>query len=106
MDKAFKALADASRRQILDRLYNKNGLTLNELCEDHKMSRQAVSKHLALLEKANLVVIRKEGRNKRHYLNPVPIHEIYMRWIGKFERGHLKALDNLKQALEKENDNG
>ena len=106
MDKAFKALADASRRQILDRLFKKNGLTLNELCEDHKMSRQAVSKHLLILEKANLVVTRKEGRNKRHYLNPVPIHEIYMRWIGKFELGRLDALYNLKQALTKENDHG
>lgn len=105
MDKAFKALADASRRQILDRLFKSNGLTLNELCEDHKMSRQAVSKHLHILEKANLIVTRKEGRNKRHYLNPVPIHEIYMRWIGKFEKGHLDALYNLKQVLTKEKNN-
>ncbi len=102
MDKAFKALADASRRKILDRLHKKNGLTLNELCENHEMSRQAVSKHLLILEKANLVITRKEGRNKRHYLNPVPIHEIYMRWIGKFEEGRLDALYNLKQALTKE----
>ena len=104
MDKVFKALADASRRKILDRLRVKNGLTLNELCENHEMSRQAVSKHLLILEKANLVVTRKEGRNKRHYLNPVPVHEIYMRWIGKFEEGRLQALHNLKQALNKEND--
>ena len=99
MDKVFKALADASRRQILDRLFKKNGLSLNELCEDHQMSRQAVSKHLVILEKANLVVTRKEGRNKRHYLNPVPIHEIYRRWIGKFEQDRLEALYNLKQTL-------
>ena len=105
-DKVFKALADVSRRQILDRLRTKNGQTLNELCTGHAMSRQAVSKHLVILEKANLVVTRKNGRYKLHYLNPVPVHEIYMRWIGKFERGHLKALNNLKQALEKENKNG
>ncbi len=104
MDKAFKALADASRRQMLDRLRVKNGLTLNELCEAHKMSRQAVSKHLLILEKANLVVTRKAGRHKLHYLNPVPINEIYMRWIGKFEQGRLQALHNLKQALNKENE--
>ena len=104
MDKAFKALADASRREILDRLRIKNGLTLNELCEAHKMSRQAVSKHLLILERANLVVTRKAGRHKLHYLNPVPIHEIYMRWIGKFEQGRLQALHNLKEALNKENE--
>jgi DNA-binding transcriptional ArsR family regulator len=102
-DKVFKALADASRRQLLDRLHKKNGLTLSELCERHDMSRQAVTKHLVLLEAANLVVTAKRGREKLHYLNPVPIHEIYMRWIGKFERGRVSALHNLKQALE-END--
>ena len=99
----FKALADASRRKILDHLRMKKGLTLNELCENHEMSRQAVSKHLLILEKANLVVTRKEGRNKLHYLNPVPVYEIYTRWIGQFEQGRLAALDNLKQALTKEN---
>lgn len=101
-DKVFKALADVSRRQILDRLRIKNGQTLNELCAGHEMSRQAVSKHLLILGKANLVITRRRGRYKLHYLNPVPVHEIYMRWIGKFERGHLTALNNLKQALEKE----
>jgi DNA-binding transcriptional ArsR family regulator len=99
-DKIFKALADSSRRKLLDRLRKKGGRTLNELCEKHDMSRQAVTKHLALLESANLVVTKKQGREKLHYLNPVPIHEIYMRWIGKFEQSHLKALHNLKQALE------
>jgi DNA-binding transcriptional ArsR family regulator len=99
-DKVFKALADASRRQLLDRLRKKNGLTLNELCERHAMSRQAVTKHLALLEAANLVVTVKRGREKLHYLNPVPINEIYMRWIGRFEQGRLQALHNLKQALQ------
>jgi len=99
-DKVFKALADASRRQLLDRLREKNGLTLHELCEGHDMSRQAVTKHLALLEAANLVATQWRGREKRHYLNPVPINDIYTRWIGKFERGRLRALHSLKQALE------
>src|SRR5277367_6712997 len=103
-DKVFKALADASRRALLDRLYRKNGLTLNELCEGHDMSRQAVTKHLALLEAANLVVTQWRGRAKLHYLNPVPINEIYMRWIGKFERNRLQALHNLKQALQEDTD--
>ncbi len=102
-DKVFKALADASRRQLLDRLHVKGGLTLGELCEAHDMSRQAVTKHLVLLEAANLVVTVKRGREKLHYLNPVPINEIYMRWIGKFEQKRVQALFNLKQALN-END--
>src|ERR1700741_3074083 len=102
-DKVFKALADPSRRKLLDRLHKKNGLILGELCEKHDMSRQAVTKHLALLEAANLVVTKKQGRKKLHFLNPVPIHEIYMRWIGKFERRRVQALYNLKQAL-KENE--
>ena len=99
-DLIFKALADPSRRQLLDRLRTKPGLTLSELCEKHDMSRQAVTKHLRLLEAANLVVTRKQGREKWHYLNPAPIHEIYMRWIGKFEQSRVAALHNLKQALE------
>ncbi len=103
-DKVFKALADASRRKLLDRLRKSGGLTLGELCEKHTMSRQAVTKHLALLEAANLVVTKKQGREKLHYLNPVPIHEIYMRWIGKFEESRMAALHNLKQALEEKND--
>ena len=98
--KVFKALADKSRRKLLDRLHGKNGQTLGELCEGHAMSRQAVTKHLALLEAANLVVTVRRGREKLHYLNPVPIQEIYTRWIGKFETGRLQALQNLKQALE------
>jgi DNA-binding transcriptional ArsR family regulator len=102
-DKVFKALADASRRGLLDRLRTKAGLTLGELCQGHDMSRQAVTKHLVLLEEANLVVSVKQGREKLHYLNPVPINEIYMRWIGKFERRQVQALFNLKQAL-KENE--
>ena len=102
-DKVFKALADISRRNLLDRLHEKSGLTLSELCEQHDMSRQAVTKHLALLEAANLVVTVWHGREKLHYLNPVPINEIYTRWIGKYEQGRVQALHNLKQAL-KEND--
>lgn len=98
-DLVFKALADESRRKILDRLRVKQGLTLNEICGFHQMSRQAISKHLRILEKANLVVSRKQGRFKLHFLNPVPINEIYTRWIGKYEQGRLAALDNLKQAL-------
>lgn len=103
-DKLFKALADASRRDLLDRLREQPGQSLSELCQGHDMSRQAVTKHLALLEGANLVVSRKQGREKRHYLNPVPIHDIFMRWIGKFEQSRLAALHNLKQALEEEDD--
>lgn len=103
-NKVFKAIADPSRRKLLDRLFEQNGQTLNELCDQHDMSRQAVMKHLDLLEEANLVVTVKRGREKLHYLNPVPIQQIYSRWIGKFEQQRLQALDNLKQALE-ENDN-
>src|SRR5436190_9900760 len=102
-NKVFKALADTSRRRLLDRLRQQGGLTLGELCKNYDMSRQAVTKHLVLLEAANLVVSVKQGREKLHYLNPVPVNEIYMRWIGKFERKQVQALFNLKQAL-KENE--
>jgi DNA-binding transcriptional ArsR family regulator len=104
MDAVFKALADASRRQLLDRLYANNGQTLNELCARLDMTRQAISKHLALLEAANLVVRVRRGREKLHYLNPVPIHDIAERWIGKYERTRLVALSKLKKKLEKKND--
>ena len=97
--KCSKPSPIASRRQLLDRLRRKGGLSLGELCEKHDMSRQAVTKHLALLEAANLVVTIKQGREKLHYLNPVPINEIYTRWIGKFEQARVQALYNLKQAL-------
>jgi DNA-binding transcriptional ArsR family regulator len=100
MDAVFKALADASRRELLDRLRAENGQTLGELCARLAMTRQAVSKHLALLEGANLVATVRRGREKLHYLNPVPIHEIAERWIGKFERSRLQALSDMKQALE------
>ena len=100
MDEVFKALADVSRRELLDRLRADNGQTLGELCARLDMTRQAVSKHLAILETDNLVATVKRGREKLHYLNPVPIHAIGERWIGKFERGRLQALSDMKQALE------
>jgi DNA-binding transcriptional ArsR family regulator len=101
MDKVFKALADPTRRKLLDRLYADNGQTLGELCERLAMTRQAVSKHLGLLEEANLVATAWRGREKLHYLNPVPINAIAERWIGKFERTRLQALSELKAKLEK-----
>lgn len=100
MDRAFKALADASRRTLLDVLYRENGQTLSDLCAHLDMTRQAVSKHLAVLEDANLVVTVWRGREKLHYLNPVPIADIAARWIGKFERQRLHALHDLKSTLE------
>jgi DNA-binding transcriptional ArsR family regulator len=104
MDKVFKALADASRRELLDRLRADNGQTLGQLCAHLDMTRQAVTKHLAVLEEANLVVVVWRGREKLHYLNPVPIHEIAERWIGKFEQGRLRILAELKEKLEGETD--
>jgi DNA-binding transcriptional ArsR family regulator len=105
MDDVFRALADAGRRELLDRLYAHNGQTLNELCarlaaSGASMTRQAVSKHLAILEGANLVATVRRGREKLHYLNPVPIHDIAERWIGKYERHRLSALAELKRGLE------
>lgn len=100
MDEVFKALADSGRRKLLDQLFAKNGQTLGELCEHLEMSRQAVSKHLAILEKANLVVTVWQGREKLHYLNPVPLNEIYERWINKYESRRLEALYDLKKVLE------
>jgi len=102
MDTVFKALADPGRRKLLDRLFESSGLTLGQLCERMEMSRQAVSQHLALLEEANLVSTTWRGREKLHFLNPVPIHEIYDRWVKKFERRSLKALDQLRKRLEGE----
>ena len=100
MDAVFKALAAGSRRKLLDRLHKDNGQTLGELCAQIDMSRQAVTKHLQLLEAANLVAVVWRGREKLHYLNPVPIHEISERWIGKYERHRLQALSDLKKGLE------
>jgi len=102
MDKVFKALAAQERRLLLDRLRARNGQTLGELCGHLEMTRQAVTKHLKILEGASLVVCIWEGREKLHYLNPVPIHEIGERWIGKYERGSLRALSELKKKLEDE----
>jgi DNA-binding transcriptional ArsR family regulator len=100
MDEVFKALADGSRRELLDRLRGENGQTLGDLCERLNMTRQAVSKHLGILEEANLIATVKRGREKLHYLNPVPIHEIGERWIGRFERSRMQALSDMKKALE------
>jgi DNA-binding transcriptional ArsR family regulator len=101
-DTVFRALADASRRQLLDRLHRKNGQTLGDLCDGLDMTRQAVAKHLAILEEANLVSWQRQGREKLHFINPVPINEIAERWIRKFERRQLAALSALKNKLEGE----
>jgi DNA-binding transcriptional ArsR family regulator len=100
MDAVFKALADLSRRQLLDQLYCHNGQTLGELCTHLDMTRQAVTKHLNVLETANLVVTIRHGREKLHYLNPAPIQDIYDRWLSKYERHQLAALGELKRTLE------
>ena len=100
MDAVFRALADGSRRELLDRLRAENGQTLGQLCARLAITRQAVSKHLLILEEANLVATVKRGREKLHYLNPVPIHDIGERWISKFERSRLQALSELKKNLE------
>jgi DNA-binding transcriptional ArsR family regulator len=100
VDAVFKALADESRRKLLDRLHSSNGQTLTELCRNLDMSRQAITKHLGLLEAANLITVVWHGREKLHYLNPVPLHEIYERWISKYERHRLQALSDLKKGLE------
>jgi DNA-binding transcriptional ArsR family regulator len=101
IDKVFKALADPSRRDLLDRLHAKNGQTLSELCQGLDMARQSVTQHLGLLEDANLISVQRQGREKLHYFNPVPIHEIYERWIRKFEQQRLDALRNFKTKLER-----
>jgi DNA-binding transcriptional ArsR family regulator len=100
MDLVFKALADPSRRALLDRLFAEEGQTLGALADGLDMTRQAVSQHLALLEAANLIATVKRGREKLHYLNPVPIHEVHARWIAKFEGPRLDALAALKRHLE------
>jgi len=101
-DAVFRALADRSRRELLDRLHDRNGQTLGELCEGLKMSRQAVTKHLDMLEEANLVATVRRGREKLHYLNPVPIGEITDRWMRKYDRDRIAALTALKKGLEDE----
>ena len=103
VDLLFKALADPSRRKLLDLLHAHDGRTLNQLCEHLDMTRQGVTQHLELLEAAALVTTVRRGREKLHFLNPVPLQEIYERWIAKFEKPRLKALSELKQRLEKIN---
>lgn len=99
-DAVFKALADRSRRQLLDRLHRKNGQTLGDLCKGLNMTRQAVAKHLAVLKRADLVSWKRQGRERLHFINPVPINEIAERWINKFERIRLEALSDLKRSLQ------
>src|SRR5580692_411547 len=99
-DVLFKALADPSRRQLLDLLHAHDGRTLNQLCEPLDMTRQGVTQHLDLLEAAKLVVTVRSGREKLHFLNPVPLQQLYERWIAKFEKPRLRALSDLKQRLE------
>ncbi|HET7175562.1 MAG TPA: metalloregulator ArsR/SmtB family transcription factor [Gammaproteobacteria bacterium] len=100
-DALFKALADPSRRKLLDLLQAHDGRRLNELCEHLDMTRQGVTQHLEVLEAANLVASVRRGREKLHFLNPVPLQEIYERWIAKFEKPRLKSLADLKQRLER-----
>src|ERR1700761_17325 len=100
-DLLFKALADPGRRRLLDLLHQHDGRTLGELCEHMDMTRQGVTQHLGMLEAANLVVTMRRGREKLHFLNPVPLQTIYERWIAKFEKRRLKALSDLKRKLEK-----
>jgi DNA-binding transcriptional ArsR family regulator len=102
IDRVFKALADPNRRRLLDLLHEENGQTLTSLCDEIDMTRQAVTQHLQLLEEANLVAVVWRGREKLHYLNPVPLYEIYERWIEKFERSRLTVLRDLKKSLEAE----
>jgi DNA-binding transcriptional ArsR family regulator len=105
IDKVFKALADPTRRHLLDLLHEDNGQTLAALCDGMTMTRQAVTQHLQLLEEANLVAIVWQGREKLHYLNPILLFEIYKRWIEKFERSRLDALRDLKLKLEGDDEN-
>ena len=103
-DTVFHALADAHRRLLLDRLRKRNGQTLGALCEGLDMTRQAVAKHLAILEDANLVATKRRGREKLHFINVVPINAIAERWMAKFDKPRLRALSNLKRALEGDDD--
>jgi len=101
-DKVFKALADPTRRKVLDLLYGKNGQTLGQLCEHLEMTRQSATQHLGILEDANLISTVKRGREKLHFINPVPLHEVYERWVRKFEMQRLSLLHDLKKELEGE----
>ena len=99
-DKVFKALGDPTRRRLLDILHEKNGQTLGQLCENLDMARQSATQHIDLLEAANLVSTVKRGREKLHFINPVPLHDIYERWVRKFEQQRLSLLHDLKKELE------
>ena len=99
-DKVFKALADPTRRKLLDLLYEKNGQTLGQLCENLEMARQSATQHLAILEEANLLSTTRRGREKLHFINPVPLHAVYERWVRKFEHQRLSLLHALKTELE------
>ena len=101
-DLVFRALADASRRHLLDHLHRKDGQTLGQLSAGLGMTRQAVSKHLLILEDAALVIVMWDGREKLHYINRVPINTIASRWMGKFDRSRIAALDELKKKLEED----
>jgi DNA-binding transcriptional ArsR family regulator len=102
-DDIFRALADPSRRRLLDRLHAADGQSLGDLCAGLAMTRQAVAKHLAILQAANLVVAVRQGREKHHFINRVPINDIAERWIGKFDQPRLSALSALKRNLEGDN---
>jgi DNA-binding transcriptional ArsR family regulator len=104
VDRVFKALADPGRRRLLDALRDENGQTLNQMCAHLDMSRQAVAQHLGVLESASLVVVVWHGREKLHYINPVPLFEVFERWIQPFERTRLAALQDLKLNLEERHD--
>jgi len=101
-DRVFKALADPTRRRLLDRLAERNGQTLSQLCENLDMARQSATQHIGLLEEANLVNTVRRGREKLHFINPVPLHEVYERWVRKFEQQRLSLLHDLKKELEGE----
>ncbi|MGO4675717.1 ArsR/SmtB family transcription factor [Bosea sp. 2YAB26] len=99
-DDVFKALGDPTRRKLLDLLFERNGQTLGQLCENLDMARQSATQHLGILEAANLVSTVRRGREKLHFINPVPIHEVYERWVRKFERHRLSLLHDLKKDIE------
>jgi DNA-binding transcriptional ArsR family regulator len=102
IDKVFKALGDPTRVKVLDLLHARNGQSLNELCEHLAMSRQSATQHIGILEASNLVTAVWRGREKLHFINPMPLHEVYERWVGKFERQRLTLLHDLKTQLEGE----
>jgi len=104
-DLVFKALADSTRRLLLDRLHERDGRTLTDLASDLEMSRFGVMKHLRVLEDAGLVTTQKVGREKLHYLNPIPIRLVHDRWIDKYTERRVSALADLKRSLEKHHDN-